>query len=426
MSSQQLQDKKKSALNVLIIGEYFPPDIGGAATRASNVAKGLTLNGCNVTIVTAFPHYPTGKIPKEYQYKPLNVEYIGKSRVIRTFVLPLESKGLLKRLLVFWSFIVSSLFALPFVGKIDVVWAANPDVFVLVPAIAYGGIKGKPVVSNVDDLIIEDLYDLDLVKRGSAISRLAEFVARALFAKVKAATPISPGYISTIARYGVDRRRIQVVRGGVDLDVFKPRPKQKFGDKFVVLYSGGFSIAYDFEQIFKVAKILERLDPDVEFIIQGKGELLSSMRSRVNELKLKNVQIIDKLLSREDVSEFLSQADVLILPLANFRTPYRGMSSKLYEYQAVGKPIISCSTGLPSIYVKETNSGLVVQPGDSEALAKAVLDLKENPSLACAMGEKGRKKVENEASIGAVGLMMKRIFESILGKPSLSSYVASD
>ena len=131
LSSQKLQDKEKSPLNVLIIGEYFPPDIGGAATRASNVAKGLTLNGCNVTVVTAFPHYPTGKIPKEYKYKPLKVEYAGKSRVIRTFVLPLESEGLFKRLLIFCSFIVSSLFALPFVGKIDVVWAANPDVFVL-------------------------------------------------------------------------------------------------------------------------------------------------------------------------------------------------------------------------------------------------------------------------------------------------------
>lgn len=413
MGSQKLQDKEKSSLNVLIIGEYFPPDIGGAATRASNVAKGLTLNGCNVTIVTAFPHYPTGKIPKEYKCKPLKVEYVGKSRVIRTFVLPLESKGLFKRLLVFWSFMVSSLFALPFVGKIDIVWAANPDVFVLVPAIAYGGIKRKPIVSNVDDLIIEDLYDLDLVKRGSAVSKLVEFFARALFAKVKAATPISPGYIPTIARYGVNRGRIQVVRGGVDLDVFKPHPKQKTGDKFVVLYSGGFSIAYDFEQIFKAAKILEKLDPTIEFVIQGKGELLGSMRSRVNELKLQNVQIIDKLLSREAVGEFLSQADALILPLANFKTPYRGMSSKLYEYQAVGKPIICCSNGIPKAYMEETKSGLVVSPGNYEALTQAVINLKTNPNLAAKMGKNGHRFVEYETSIKEIGSILKTIFEML-------------
>jgi glycosyltransferase involved in cell wall biosynthesis len=401
-------------LNVLILGEYFPPDIGGAATRSSNVAKGLSLNDCNVTVVTAFPHYPTGKIPKQYRHLPLSMEYIGKTKVIRTFVLPLESKGLFKRLLVFWSFIVSSLFALPFVGRIDVVWTANPDVFVLVPAIVYSSIKRKPIISNVDDLIIEDLYDLSLVDRGSLISKIAEFIARVLFAKVIFATPISPGYIQTITKYGVNPRRIQVVSSGVDLEIFKVQPENKKRQKFVVLYSGGFSIAYDFEQIFQAAKILEQTYSDVEFVIQGKGELLPSMRLRVDELKLSNVKIIDKLLSREAVADFLGSADVLILPLANFKTPYRGMSSKLYEYQAVGKPIICCSNGIPFDFVKETKSGIALPPGDYQSLAKAVIFLKGNPDLASNMGKTGRQFVEQHGSIKAVGYSLKSIFQNLL------------
>lgn len=400
---------------MLIIGQYFPPDLGGAATRAYNVAKGLSLNGCKVTVVTAFPHYPHGKIPREYKYKPFKVEWLGETRIIRAFILPLESKGLFKRLLLFGSFALSSLFVLPIVGKIDVIWAANPDVFSLIPSLAYSVLKKRGVMSNVDDLIIEDLYDLDLVKRGSILSKMAEFFARVLFAKVKAVTPISPGYIATIARYGVDESKIQVVMGGVDLDVFKPcESKRDVNGKFVVLYSGGFSIAYDFEQIFKAAKIVENVDDDIEFVVQGKGELLDSMCSKVNELKVRNVRIVDNLLSRVAVSELLCQADILILPLADFKTPYHGISSKLYEYQAVAKPIICCSKGLPRDYVKETNSGLVVYPGDYEALAKAVIELKENPYLARMMGENGRKYVEHEASIEAIGSKMKKTFELLI------------
>jgi colanic acid biosynthesis glycosyl transferase WcaI len=412
LSSQKFQGKKRSPLKVLIIGEYFPPDIGGAATRASNVAKGLILNGCDVTVVTAFPHYPTGEVPREYKYKPLKVEYIGNSRVIRTFVFPLISEGLHKRLAIFCSFIVSTLFALPFVGKIDVVWAANPDVFVLIPANVFGYFKRRSIVSNVDDLIIEDLYDLNLVQRGTFTSKLAEFLTRVLFAQVKASTPISPGYIETLQKYGIDKNDIHVVRGGVDLDVFKPQSKQKVGEKFTVLYSGGFSIAYDFDQIFKAAKIIEDVDPTVEFVIQGKGELLNIMRSKVNELNLKSVQILDKLLSRAAVGEFLSQADVLILPLTDFKTPYRGMSSKLYEYQAVGKPIICCSEGIPRNYVEETHSGLCVNPGDYKALAKAIIFLRSNEKIARTMGINGRKFVEKENSIQAIGLQMKTILEA--------------
>jgi glycosyltransferase involved in cell wall biosynthesis len=137
------------------------------------------------------------------------------------------------------------------------------------------------------------------------------------------------------------------------------------------------------------------------------------MRSWVDELNVKNVRIVDKLLSREMVAELLEEADALVLPLVEREKPYRGMSSKLYEYQAVGKPIICCSRGLPKNYVKETNSGLAVYPGDYEALAKAVIKLKENPELARVMGENGRKYVDSEVSIEVVGLKMKEVFETL-------------
>jgi colanic acid biosynthesis glycosyl transferase WcaI len=91
-------------LHVLVIAQYFPPDLGGSATRAYNMAKGLALNGCRVTVVAAFPHYPLGKIPKEYRWKPIKVEWMGKIRIIRTLMPPVKSVGFFKRLILIWSF----------------------------------------------------------------------------------------------------------------------------------------------------------------------------------------------------------------------------------------------------------------------------------------------------------------------------------
>jgi colanic acid biosynthesis glycosyl transferase WcaI len=283
----------------------------------------------------------------------------------------------------------------------------------LASATIYSKIKKAPIISNVDDLIIEDAYDLEMVTRGSLPSKIAECAARFLYAQVKFVTPISTGYISTIVKYGVNPSRIELVRGGVDLDVFKQIPKTSNG-KFRVVYSGGFSVAYDFEQVLQTAKTIANIDSDVEFIFQGKGELSNKIIRRIIELKLKNTKIIDKQLSRVEVSEFLNQADVLLLPLAAFKTPYRGMSSKLYEYQAVGKPIICCSNGLPSEFVRETKSGIVVNSGDSAALVNAVLELKNNPESCQIYGRNGRMWVEKEASILAIGLKMKKIFISCI------------
>jgi glycosyltransferase involved in cell wall biosynthesis len=398
-------------LNVLILGQYFPPDLGGAATRAYNVARGLVLNGCNVTVVTAFPHYPHGNIPREYKFKPFKEEKVGNIRVIRTAVLPLESKGMFRRIFLFFSFAFSSLMVLPKVRKIDVIWAANPDVFVLFPAIMFGLVKRRPVTCNVDDLVIEDLYDLKLVNSGSIVSKILELFARFVYRRMKAVTPISPGYCATIKKYGVNQKNIHVIGGGVDLSVFEQGKVAANGKSFSVLYSGAFSIAYDFEQILNAAKIIEETNQDVTFILQGKGELAEEIRSKISELNLKNVRLIEKILSRKEVAEFLNEADVLILPLRDFGKPYLGISSKLYEFQAAGKPILCCAEGQPSEYVRDTKSGIVLKPGDYAGLAKAILFLRDNPNLAKDFGVAGRSYVEENLTIEKIGLHIKEIFE---------------
>jgi len=373
------------------------------------VAKGLLLNGCRVTVVAAFPHYPHGNVPKEYQWKPLKVEWMGKIRVIRTFIFPLESKGLGRRMVLFVTFIVSSLFALPFVGEFDVVWSSNPDLIAIIPAIVYGVMKNKPVASNVDDLALEDLYDLKLIKRGSIVAKIIELIARTCYRKAALITPISPGYVETLLKYGLERSKIHVVKGGVDLTIFKPcNSTLKKGDKFTVLYSGAFSIAYNFDQVILAAKIMEEKDDEVEFILQGKGELLSHIKSRIKELDIKNIQIIDEIISREKVAELLNQADALILPLGDFGKPHLGISAKLYEYQAVGKPIICCSGGVPAEYVRETKSGLVVAPGDFQSLAKSIIFLTENREDAIKMGKNGRLYVENNLSLEKIYQELKK------------------
>ncbi len=328
-------------LNILIVAQYFPPDLGGAATRAYNMAKGLALNGCDVTVITAFPHYPHGKIPAVYKFKPFKIERVENFKVIRTFMPPVKSEGFFKRLVLRVAFSFSALFALPFVRKIDAIWASS-----WVPGYAYSKIKRKPLALNVDDLTLDDLVDLKLIDPNSMVLKISEWVYRLFFVKGDVVTPISPIYTEImVKKYCVKHERIHLIRGGVDLSIFRFSEPKMAGNKFTVLYSGAFSIAYDFEQIFKAAKMIGKVDSSVEFIIQGKGELLSSMYSKLAMMNIKNVRIIDELLSREDVSKLLSTADALILPLAEFKKPYRGMSSKLYEYQAVGRPIICCSKG---------------------------------------------------------------------------------
>ena len=56
-------------MRVLVLPQYFPPDMGGGSTRASNVVKGLLSKGCDVTVVAAFPYYPYGKCQRTTRVK---------------------------------------------------------------------------------------------------------------------------------------------------------------------------------------------------------------------------------------------------------------------------------------------------------------------------------------------------------------------
>jgi glycosyltransferase involved in cell wall biosynthesis len=204
---------------------------------------------------------------------------------------------------------------------------------------------------------------------------------------------------------------VKTVRAGVDTSKFKPCPPRQSGDKFTVLYSGAFSVAYDFEQVLQVAKLLQ--DENIEFVLQGGGELTPLIKKRIKDLGLTNVKVIDKILTREEVAKYLCIADALILPLKDFGRPYLGISTKLYEYQAVGKPILCAARGAPALHILQTGSGLVSKPGDYEALAKAVLYLRNNPDLVRMLGASGRQYVGDNLSIEKIGKEMNILIQQV-------------
>ena len=112
--------KKTKSMRVLIIAQYFPPDFGGASTRAYNAAMGLNSQGCEVIVVSAFPHYPGGKIPSKYRGKILTKENMDGIELIRTWVPRLPHSSVSKRILIHLSFMFSSLWSLFFVRKINI------------------------------------------------------------------------------------------------------------------------------------------------------------------------------------------------------------------------------------------------------------------------------------------------------------------
>lgn len=410
-------------MHVLIISQIFPPDMAGSATRAYNVAKGLAEHGVKVTVVAGFPHYPLGNVPRKYRKRALVTERLGKARVIRTFMPPLASQGFARRLVLFMFFLASSVFPVFLVGKVDCVFASNPQMLSFFPALVYKALNQCPVILNVDDLWPEELYDLGMV-RSRILMKIAEFVAKVAYTVVDVVMPISSSYAEVIvSKYGAKQDKVIVIPGGVDLNLFPKslatmhRTSQI--DEFTVMYIGAFSPAYNFDQVLDTAKLLDGKER-IRIVFQGGGEMTAIIRKKAVELKLKNFRLIDKIVSRAEVADIMMRADALLLPLSGLsESVEKGISAKLYEYHAAGKPVVCCSSGASARHVEKTQSGIVVRPGDHRALAEAILRLYRNPETCRQLGTNGRLFVESNSSLYTIGSRIVAVIKEASGRRAL-------
>lgn len=398
------------SLNVLVLAQYFPPDMGGASTRASNVVKGLLKKECKVTVVAAFPHYPKGEVPKHYKHKVITSEIIGGAKVFRVWIPALPHSSALNRIILHLCFCVSSLFALPFVGKVDVIWGANPNLFSFFPSLVYGVVKRVPVVRNVDDLWPEVFYELGYVKSKLA-QKVLDFLAWLSYTVPAAITPISEGYKrSIVAKYGVNPEKIHVIEVGVD-DIKSLKTSVKSGGRFVVMYSGVLGLGYDFDVILDAAQLLAEYE-DIVFVIRGIGEKASQLKDAISERGLGNVVLDTRFLPKDELDALLDSADAFVLPMADMSFVELGLPTKVFEYQSYGKPVLCVSGGEPARYIESTKSGLIVKPKDASGFAEAVISLYKDGEFGAELALNGKKHVSEYLTSQKIGERMYGLFGS--------------
>ena len=119
---------KNSQKQILIISQYFPPDVSGGGTRAYNYAKCLSEQNFDVTVITAYPH-----LHKKRKNDQNEINDNEKFSVIRVWVPSLLHSSIKNRILLHLGFILSSL-KLIFLLKPDIIFASEPNLFSIIPA----------------------------------------------------------------------------------------------------------------------------------------------------------------------------------------------------------------------------------------------------------------------------------------------------
>jgi glycosyltransferase involved in cell wall biosynthesis len=147
--------------------------------------------------------------------------------------------------------------------------------------------------------------------------------------------------------------------------------------------------------------------PDAVYLIVGDGDHRETLETCVREQGMQNHVIFAGF--RQDVARVMAISDVFVLPTLGDALP-----TVVAEAMAAGKPVIASSAGGVPEMVADRISGLLVPPGDVNALVSACVSLLQDQEQAHTMGLEGRRISEERFNIPRQVDCLEAVYERLL------------
>ncbi|MGB9880157.1 MAG: glycosyltransferase family 4 protein, partial [Anaerolineae bacterium] len=200
---------------------------------------------------------------------------------------------------------------------------------------------------------------------------------------------------------------------GVDDRMFYPRQQTRSDDHFQVLFYGKYQPLQGVVTIIEAAKRLEN-DPDVRFLVIGYGPTWHEVQQRAQELRVQNVRFL-RWVDFDQLPEVISQADVCLGVFGVSDKIDRCIANKVVQALAMRKPVITGYTKAMGEVLNDREQVLFCERGNPQALAEAIVELKENADLREKIAAQGYEAFLQYFSPSAIGAMARRYLEEMIG-----------
>ncbi|UAJ72553.1 glycosyltransferase family 4 protein [Synechocystis sp. PCC 7339] len=291
----------------------------------------------------------------------------------------------------------------------DLILVTTEPPYLMVVAYILHLLYRKPYICLIYDLYPDVAVKLGVAKEKDAIVKLWRWLNRLTWQKAEAIIVLS----ESMAKVIVDQQpalteKIKVVHNWADGVLIQPRAKidnwfaQRHGldQTFTVLYSGNMGRCHDLETIMEAARLLSQ--QAVQFVFIGAGAKAAICRNFVQRHQLTNClflpfqpkQVLPFSLTACDLSlvSILAQVEGLVVP------------SKFYGCLAAGTAIAAICPSHSYLrgIIADAQCGVAIDNGDGEKLAQFILQLKNDPQRATAMGHQGRQYFEENFTLGTI------------------------
>jgi glycosyltransferase involved in cell wall biosynthesis len=389
------------SLKLLILTQYFPPEVGAPQNRLFELALRLQDNGVEVTILTAMPNYPQMQIYKGYENKTYMYEEMQRLKVHRSHIYVSTNRSIMSRLRNYVSFVRSSTKVGKTIGEdhYDFLMCESPPLFLGYSAMRLAKCKNAKLIFNVSDLWPESAEKLGVVS-----NKLFLKIAYTLEEKLYKSSVLVTGQTQGICK-SINQRFPSVktywLPNGVDIDLYDPskieagnwRSKHALSkEDFIVLYARIIGIAQGLDIILQAAA-QSKDKPTVKFVLLGSGREKERLLQLKHDMQLSNVLFIDGV-SKNEMRGVLKEVNAAVIPLRKLDLFLGAIPSKIFENMAMKIPVLLSVDGeARELFVNQGKCAVYVEPGNDKGLAVKVEELCDDKPMQKQLGEAGRAYV---------------------------------
>lgn len=341
---------------IVIISNYYPPEIGAAANRIRNLAEGLVDNKNEVTVICPIPNYPKGKIFDGYKISFYTSEILNNVQIKRYWIFPSVSKNIFLRLFSMCSFAWSLWFSFFWLIKYrpKTIIIQSPPLF-----IALSGLILSKFVRCKNILNVSDLWPLS----GLELGALNKGIFYTLLEKIESFNYKLANHIVTQSQ---ESKRYIQQKIEKEVIVYRNVPiykkfttKIKSSEKKIrVVYAGLLGLA---QGIYTLCEQVDFKKLEVEFHIYGAGMDEEHIKRYIQNHS--DCQIFyHGSKSASAIKEELVQYDFSLVAL---KSPiYGAVPSKIFELAQLGIPILFHGNGEGAKIVESENIGFCSSSND--------------------------------------------------------------
>ncbi len=389
----------------LVLTQYYPPEIGAPQIRLRALTRHLHRFGIQVSVLTAMPNYPAGKIFPGYSGKWRMSEQIDGVPIKRTWVYAATGKSAPVRLANYFSFTFTGLLAGLFGPRPDVLFVESQPLSLGVIAILMRFLRGVPYVYNVPDLQVDVARQMGFL-RNSFFLHLALGAENIFLKRSWKVSTVTHRFIDNFESRGLPRGQITFLPNGADADFLKPSPpsaalldRWRLEGKKVFLYVGTHAYYHGLDVLIDAAALLQH-KPEIVFLMIGDGPERPRLKQKAADLQLSNIIFGESPYEEMDQLYSIGYASIATLRKIDVAKAMR--LSKVFPSLSCAVPVIYAGTGEAADLLQDKKCGIVTEPENPAQLADAISGLADNPDRRQSMGAAGRILVENEYSWAAI------------------------